>query len=41
MAECKGVCRFGAKEVLIVGGNGGTEYGDWARNKRNYLIGQS
>jgi len=31
--------RVSAKEVVIVGGYSDMDYGDWTRNKRNYLIG--
>jgi len=28
-----------AKEVLIVGGYGDKDNGDWTKDKRNYLVG--
>jgi len=30
---------IGAKEGVIVGGYGDMDYGDWIKDKRNYLIG--
>jgi len=39
MAANKGVCRFGAKEELLVGGNCDMVNSNWMEDKRNYLIG--